>query len=213
MAGEVEPARGGHGLQLMVRQHPAEMPPRRSQRIQEHVFGIIHLIHSEHRPQAPLVEARIVRHQRQPFDEGLNHFPDIRKHRRIIRIPRSQPMHTLAEPRIILRLRMDQTVESIDNAAPAHNDHPNAAHARRTLIRRLEIYCRKVSHTSRKDTNSIKQSEQPGRGLLRKMKDTYNPQSKGSAVSFGALGTLTKYVNPVIASNSETLIISFLVTT
>ena len=146
MAGEVEPARGGHGLQPMVRQQPAEVPPRRRQRIQEHVLWIIHLIHAEHRPQAPLVEARIVRHQRQPFDVGLNPLPHEGKHRRIIRIPRPQPVHPLAEPRIILRLRMDQTVESIDNAAPAHNDHPDAAHARRTLIRRLEIYCRKVPH-------------------------------------------------------------------
>ena len=146
MVTQIKSARGGHGLQLMVRQHPAEMPPRRRQRIHEHVFGIIHLIHAEHRPQAPLVEARIVRHQRQPFDEGLNPLPHKRKHRRIIRIPRPQPVHPLAKPRIVLRLRMDQTVESIDNAAPAHNDHPNAAHARRTLIRRLEIYCRKVPH-------------------------------------------------------------------
>ena len=146
MAGEVKPARGGHGLQLMVRQHPAEVPPRRRQRIKEHVFGIIHLIHPEHRPQAPLVEARIVCHQRQPGDGRRDAFPHAWEHRRGLSVLRTQAVHPLAEPRIILRLRMDQAVESIDNAAPAHNDHTDAAHTRRTLIRRLEIYGCKIPH-------------------------------------------------------------------
>ena len=58
--------------------------------------------------------------------------------------------------------------EAMKDPPSPHNDHTDAAHARRPLIRRLEINCRKVPHTSRKDTNSINQSEQPGRGLLRK---------------------------------------------
>lgn len=150
VAGEVKPARGGYGLQLMVRQQPAEVPPRRRQRIQEHIFGIIHLVHPENRPQAAFVEARIVRHQRQPGDGRRDAFPHVWEHRRGLSVLRTQAVHPPAEPRIVLRLRMYQAVEPIHHAPSPHNDHPDAAHARRPLIRRLEINCRKVPHASAK---------------------------------------------------------------
>lgn len=146
VAGEVEPARGGDGLQLMVRQKPAKVPPRRRQRIQEQIVGIIHLVHPENRPQARLVEACIVRHQRQPGDGRRDAFPHAWEHRRGLSVLRTQAVHPPAEPRVILRLRMYQAVEPVHHAPAPHDDHPDAAHARRPLIRRLEIYCRKVPH-------------------------------------------------------------------
>ena len=168
MPSQIVAAGGSDSLQLMVRQHPAEMPPRRRKRIQEHVIGVIHLVHPEHRPQTPFIEPGVVRHQRQPSNGRRDAFPHAWEHRRGLSVLRTQAVHPPAEPRIVLRLRMYQAVEPLHHAPSPHNDHPDAAHARRPLIRRFEINCRKVPHTSRKDTNSIKQSEQPDRGLLRK---------------------------------------------
>lgn len=161
MAREVISARGGDGLQLMVRQQPAEMPPRRRQRVEEHIVRIIHLVHPENRLQASFVKTRVMRDQRQPGDGRRDAFPHVWEHRRGLSVLRTQAVHPPAEPRIVLRLRMDQAVQPLLHTPVPHNDYPDAAHARRPLIRRLEIYCRKVPHASRKDTNSTKQSEQP----------------------------------------------------
>ena len=51
-------------------------------------------------------------------------------------------MDPLAEPFVVLRLRMDQRVESVDNLAVTHNDDPDRADAGRAFVGSLEVYGR-----------------------------------------------------------------------
>lgn len=76
-----------------------------------------------------------------------HHFPHIREHRCIVCIFLGKPMHLLAEPLVILRLWMNQRIEGINYFSSTYNHHAYAAHARRLLIGRLEIYCCKIFHT------------------------------------------------------------------
>ena len=41
---------------------------------------------------------------------------------------------------------MDKTVKPVRQSAVPHNDNPDAAHAGTALVRRLEIYRRKIFH-------------------------------------------------------------------
>ena len=143
---EVEAAGGGDGLELMVRELAAEVAPGSRQRVTELIIGIIHLIDAMDRPQTALVEARIVRHQRQALKQRRDLLPDIRKHGRAIRIAGPQPMHALAEPLVILRLRMDERIERIHHFPAPHHDHAHAADAAGLLVRRLEVYGCEVRH-------------------------------------------------------------------
>jgi len=96
------------------------------------------------------VKAGIMRHQRQPLDERHHPLPHKRKHRCILRILGRKAVHPLAEPLVILRLRVDQAVERVHDLAVTDDYHPHAAHAAGALIRSLEIYRGEVSHNAPK---------------------------------------------------------------
>ena len=64
---QVEAAVGGDGVQLVVGQMGQE-PAGSLQGVEKHVVGVGHLIGAEHCLEARLVEAAVVRHQRQPLD-------------------------------------------------------------------------------------------------------------------------------------------------
>ena len=111
------------------------------QGIIKHIIGVIHPVHPENGLETTLVEAGVVRHQRESLNERINLLPDVREHRRILGVLRPQPVHPPAEPLIILRLRMDQAVEPVYNLPSADNHHPHAAHAGQLLVRRLKVLC------------------------------------------------------------------------
>lgn len=130
----------------MVRQEPAEDAAGGGAGVAEFIIGIIHLIHAENRFQAALVEAAVVRHQRQPLDHRRHLRPYFREHRSALRILRTQTVHATAEPLVILRLRTDETVELVDYLPSPYDHHPDRAHAAAALVGGLEIYGGEIGH-------------------------------------------------------------------
>lgn len=126
---KVEAAGCRDGLELVVGQAAAEMAAGSQQRIVEAIIRIIHLIDAMDGLEAALVETRVMCHQRQPLDHRGDLFPHVRKYRRLVRVTRPQPVHPLAEPLIVFRLRMDQRIEGVDNLAAPHDHHADAAYA------------------------------------------------------------------------------------
>ena len=108
VAKQVKTASGRNCLELEIRQEMAEVATRRCTGIEEYVVRIIHLIDLEHFFQATLIEGAVVCHKRQTFNLWGYLLPNERKYRRIVSVFRAQPMNLLAEPLVILRLRMDQ---------------------------------------------------------------------------------------------------------
>ena len=139
MARQVVPAGCCHCLQLMIRKAAAEMPAGSGQCIVENIVRIIHLINPVNGLQAAFIEAGVVRHQWVIFQQRMDLLPDLREHRRVLRIFRPKTVHLAAEPLVVLRFRMDETVERIDDDVIADDNHADAAHATRLLVRGLEV--------------------------------------------------------------------------
>lgn len=148
VAGEVVAAGSGNGLQLVVREGIPEMLSGRSQGVIELIVRVIHLVYLKHIFQASLVERAIMRHKRKPLNPGCNLLPNVREDRCVLGVFFRQSMHLLAEPLIVFRFRIDETVKLVHNLPIAHNNDADAAHAGPALIGRLEIYRRKITHTS-----------------------------------------------------------------
>ena len=146
MVRQVETAGCGHGLQLMVGQAAAESPPGCGKGVIEAIIRIIHLIHLEDRFQATLVETAVMSHQRQTLQERSNLLPHIREDRSPVGILRPEPVHPPAEPLVVFRLRMYETVVGIYDLPSADDDDPHAAYAGGLLVRRFEIYGCKICH-------------------------------------------------------------------
>ena len=129
MLNEIVSACCGYGLELVVRETVPEMPAGSTKGIEENVVWIIHPVYPEYRLEAALVETGVVGDQRQALDKRLDPFPDIREHICRISIVRTQSMYSPAEPLVVFRLWMDQTVEPIGNLASAYGHDTDAAHA------------------------------------------------------------------------------------
>ena len=139
MARQVVPASRCYCLELMIRKTAAEMLAGSGQCIVENVVRVVHLVHPVNGLQAAFIDAGVVRNKWVIFQQRMDLLPDLREHRCILRIFRSQTVHLAAEPLVVFRLRMDETVERIDDDVIADNDHANAAYAARLLVRGLEI--------------------------------------------------------------------------
>lgn len=129
MLNEIVSACCGYCLELVVRETVPEMPAGSTKGIEENVIWIIHTVHPEYRLEAALVETGVVGDQRQALDKRLDFLPDIWKHLCRISIVRTQSMYSPAEPLVVFRLWMDQTVEPIGNLASAYGHDADAAHA------------------------------------------------------------------------------------
>ena len=139
MARQVVPASRCHCLELMIRKAVSEMPAGSSQCIVENIVRIIHLINPVNGLQAAFIEAGVVRHQWVILQQWMDLLPDLREYRRVLSILRPKTVHLAAEPLVVFRLRMDETVEGIDDNVIADNDYADAAHAARLLVRGLEV--------------------------------------------------------------------------
>ena len=139
MARQVVPASCRHCLELMIRKAAAEMSAGSGQCIVENIVRIIHLINPVNGLQAAFIEAGVVRHKRVIFQQRMDLLPDLWEHRRIFSIFRSKTVHLAAEPLVVFRLRMNETVERIHDDVIPDNDYADAAHAARLLIRGLEV--------------------------------------------------------------------------
>ena len=139
MVRQVVPAGCRHCLQLVIRKTAAEMPTGCGQCIVENVVRVVYLVHPVNGLQAAFIEAGVVRNKWVIFQQRMDLLPDLREHRCILRIFRAQAVHLAAEPRVVFRLRMDEAVERIDDDVISDDNHANAAHATRLLVRGLEI--------------------------------------------------------------------------
>lgn len=133
-------------LELMIGQAPSEMPTGGSESVEESIIGIIHLVNTEHRLEAPLVETGIMGDQRKVSNQRRYLLPDIGKNERILSIFRPQPVNSPAKPLIVIRLRMNKAVDGIDNLASAYDNHADAANAGRLLVGCLKVYGGEICH-------------------------------------------------------------------
>ena len=145
MAGEVVAAQGGNGLQLMVGRM-GENPSGDAQRVIKHVAGIVHPVTPHHGLQASRIERGIVGHKRQSLDERRNVGPYIGKERSAVGVAMVKAVHALAEPAVIVGLRLDKGIKTLGDLTPAHYDHPHTAHAGAGTIGGLKVYgCKVIS--------------------------------------------------------------------
>ena len=141
---EVIATGSSYGMELMIRQRTAKLPARCSQSIVKAVVRIVHLIDSEHSFQTTFVEAGIMSHE---WDSGnlvsyiikilirkeylnnsfLQLLPYFGKHRRTLCITFRDAMYPLTPIVIIVRLRLDQTVERVNYLPITHHDHSDGA--------------------------------------------------------------------------------------
>ena len=143
---EVISAGCGDGLELMVRKTAAEVTSGSREGVVELIVGIVHLIDTEHGLEAPLVETGVVRNERESLDERFYLLPDVWEYRCIFSILRAKTVYLLAEPLVVLRLGVDETVEGVHNLSVTHYHHSDGAYAGGLLVRRLEVNSCKISH-------------------------------------------------------------------
>ena len=146
MIRQIVAASSRYRLELVIRQTVAEMAAGSGQRIEELVIRVVHLVNSEHLFETAFIEGTVVRHKRQALDHRGYLLPHVRKHRSIFRILLRQPVDLLAEPLVILGLRMDEGVEGINDFSTPYYYHANATDTATLLVGCFEIYCCKISH-------------------------------------------------------------------
>ena len=143
---EVISAGCGDGLELMVRKPAAEMLSGSRQGVVELIVGVVHLIYLEGSLETSFIETGIVRNEGEALDERFNLLPDVREYRCIFGVLRPKSVYLLAEPLVVLRFGMDETVERVHNLSVTHDHHSDGAYAGGLLVRRLEINSCKISH-------------------------------------------------------------------
>ena len=143
---EVISAGCGDGLELMVRKPAAEVTSGSREGVVELVVGIVHLIDTEHGLEASFVETGVVRNEGEALDERFNLLPDVREYRCIFGVLRPKSVYLLADPLVVLGLRVDETVEGIHNLPVTHYHHSDGAYTGGLLVCRLEVYRCKISH-------------------------------------------------------------------
>ena len=143
---EVISAGCGDGLELMVRKPAAEVTSGSREGVVELVVGIVHLIDTEYGLEASFVETGVVRNEGEALDERFNLLPDVREYRCIFGVLRPKSVYLLAEPLVVLRFGMDETVERVHNLPVTHYHHSDGAYAGGLLVRRFEINSCKISH-------------------------------------------------------------------
>ena len=134
------------GLQLMVRKPAAEVTAGSRQGVVELIVRVVHLIYPEDSLETAFVETGVVRNEGESLDERFNLLPDVWEYRCIFSVLRPQTVNPLAEPLVVLRLGMDETVEGVHYFSVTYYHHSDGADAGRLLIRRFEVYCCKISH-------------------------------------------------------------------
>ena len=134
------------GLELMVGEPAAEVTSGSREGVVELIFGVVHLIYLEDSLETSFIETGVVRNEGEALDERFNLLPDVWEYRCIFGVLRPKSVYLLAEPLVILRFGMDETVERVHNLPVTHYHHSDGAYAGGLLVRRLEINSCKISH-------------------------------------------------------------------
>ena len=137
----------GDGVQLVVGQTAAEVAARSPAGAEELVVGIVHLIDTEHGPEATLVKGTVVRHEGQSGDERLDLSPHNGEHGGVVGVLVRESVYFLAEPGVVVGFGMNERVERVGDDAATHHHHAHAADAAALPVGGLEIYGGKVGHT------------------------------------------------------------------
>ena len=135
---------GCYGLQLMIRQVWHHPPGSLTGTIEE-IIGIVHLVTAEDGLQTVLIEVFVMRHQGKSFNHRRHLLPYLREDRGIIRIHVSQAVNPCIPIVVVIRLRLDQGLEGVDNLSTANDNYTDAADACHLPIGRLEIYRCEIS--------------------------------------------------------------------
>ena len=136
---EVVSAGSRDSLELVVLEGPAEVPPGGGQSVMENIVGIVHPVDLENRLQTALVERAVVSDHGIDLQERFDLFPHLGEDRGILRVLGPQAVHLLAEPLVVLGLRMYERVEGIDDDVVPHDDDTHGTDARPLLVRGLEV--------------------------------------------------------------------------
>lgn len=146
MTREVKFASSSYGLELVIGQTASEMTPGGCQSVIKNIVRVIHLIDPENRLKATLIKSRVVCYKRKPLDARRDLLPHIWEYRSSVGVFRPQAVNPLAEPLIVIGLRMNEAVEGIHYLSVTHDYHPHTAHAGWLLVGSFEIYCREIFH-------------------------------------------------------------------
>ena len=73
------------------------------------------------------------------LQEGFDLLPHLGEDRGVLRVLGPQAVHLLAEPLVVLGLRMDERVEGIDDDVVPHDDDTNGTDARPLLVSSFEV--------------------------------------------------------------------------
>lgn len=95
-------------------------------------------------PQTPLVEGRVMRHERQSLDSRSDLAPHVGKRRCILGIAARETVDRRSEGGVIVGVGTDQPVDALRRTAAANDDHAYAAYARALPVGRLEIDRREI---------------------------------------------------------------------
>ncbi len=157
MVVEPKTASLGNRLKPVIGKLLSEHPTRSPASAIEPVVGPRHAEQAEARSQTPLVERRVVGHQRQISDQGRNPGPHIREIGCIGRIGSRHTVNERAEPTVIIRPRVDQPISRIDNRTVAHDHQTDRTDARPFAVRGFEIDGGEIFHRAKitKKTESL----------------------------------------------------------
>lgn len=120
---EVISAGLGDGVELVVREEFTEMTAGGPAGAKELIIRVIHLVAAKHGLQAALVEGTVVGHKRQPFDKRRYLLPHVRKNWSVFGVFLSQAVQTGVPIIIVVRLGLNQRIETVDKLAVADDDN------------------------------------------------------------------------------------------
>ena len=142
---QVVAAGGGDGVELVVGQMGKAAAGSDAGAV-ELVVGVVHLVATEDGLQATFVEGFVVGHEGQAFDERFYLCPYFGEYGGFLGVLMGETMHLTAPVVIVVRLRLDEGVEGIDNLAVPHDNHSHGADARPLVVSSLKVYCCKAIH-------------------------------------------------------------------
>ena len=141
---------GSHSLELVIGQPMAELATGSSQGIQKAVAGIMEAVGAEDGFEAAFIEAGVVGYEgnvgretvgfKGGQDAVFHLVPDIREERGILGVVRPQAVNLLAEPSVVVRIRMNKAVEGVHHFPIAHDDHAHRAHTAWATICSFKVY-------------------------------------------------------------------------
>ena len=149
-------AGSGDGVELVIGQALAEVPAGSGKGVQEAIAGIMKAVGAENGFEAAFVEAGVVGNKgnigrkyirfKSGQDAVFHLVPDVREERSILGIVGTEAVDLLAEPGVVVRIRMDKAVEGVHHFPIAHDDYAHGANAGGATVSGFKVYDDCVVH-------------------------------------------------------------------